>query len=39
MTAEKFRRKLTAILSAEVKDYSRLRGEDKKEGNLKSEAR
>jgi adenylate cyclase len=28
MTAEKFRRKLTAILSADVKGYSRLMGED-----------
>jgi hypothetical protein len=38
MTTEKFKRKLTAILSADVKGYSRLMGEDKKEGNLKSEA-
>ena len=28
MTAEKFKRKLTAILSADVKGYSRLMGED-----------
>jgi len=28
MTAEKFKRKLTAILSADVKSYSRLMGED-----------
>jgi len=30
MTAEKFKRKLTAILSADVKGYSRLTGEDEK---------
>ena len=28
MTAEKFKRKLTAVLSADVKGYSRLMGED-----------
>jgi class 3 adenylate cyclase len=28
MTAEKFKRKLTAILSADVKGYSRLMGTD-----------
>ena len=28
MTAEKFKRKLAAILSADVKGYSRLMGED-----------
>jgi len=28
MTPEKFKRKLTAILSADVKGYSRLRDED-----------
>ncbi len=28
MTPEKFKRKLTAILSADVKGYSRLMGED-----------
>ena len=28
MTAEKFKRKLSAILSADVKGYSRLMGED-----------
>ena len=28
MTAEKFKPKLTAILSADVKGYSRLMGED-----------
>ena len=28
MSAEEFRRKLTAILSADVKGYSRLMGED-----------
>ncbi len=28
MTAEKFKRKLTPILSADVKGYSRLMGED-----------
>ncbi len=31
MTAEKFRRKLTAILSADVKGYSRLMGADEEE--------
>ncbi len=30
MTAEKFKRKLTAILSADVKGYSRLMNEDEK---------
>ena len=30
MTAEKFKRKLTAILSADVKGYSRLMGKYKK---------
>ena len=32
MTPEKFKRKLSAILSADVKGYSRLMGEDE-EGN------
>ncbi|MGD0234037.1 MAG: adenylate/guanylate cyclase domain-containing protein [Syntrophorhabdales bacterium] len=31
MTAERFKRKLTAILNADVKGYSRLMGEDEKE--------
>jgi adenylate cyclase len=35
MTAEKFKRKLTAILSADVKGYSRLMGEDE-EGTLRT---
>ena len=34
MTAEKFKRKLTAILSADVKGYSRLMGEDE-EGTIR----
>ena len=34
MTAEKFKRKLTAILSADVKGYSRLMGADE-EGTLR----
>ena len=35
MTPEKFKRKLTAILSADVKGYSRLMGEDE-EGTLRT---
>ena len=35
MTAEKIKRKLTAILSADVKGYSRLMGEDE-EGTLRT---
>lgn len=35
MTAEKFNRKLTAILSADVMGYSRLMGEDE-EGTLRT---
>ena len=35
MTAEKFKRKLTAILSADVKGYSRLMGEDE-EGTIRT---
>ena len=35
MTAEKFKRKLTAILSADVKGYSRLIGEDE-EGTIRT---
>ena len=35
MTAEKFKRKLTAILSADVKGYSRLMDEDK-EGTIRT---
>ena len=34
MTAEKVKRKLTAILSADVKGYSRLMGEDE-EGTIR----
>ena len=35
MTTEKFKRKLTAILSADVKGYSRLMGEDE-EGTIRT---
>jgi adenylate cyclase len=35
MTAEKFKRKLAAILSADVKGYSRLMGEDE-EGTIRT---
>jgi hypothetical protein len=35
MTPEKFKRKLTAILSADVKGYSRLMGEDE-EGTIRT---
>jgi len=35
MTAEKFKRKLTAILSADVKGYSGLMGEDE-EGTIRT---
>ena len=35
MTPEKFKRKLTAILSADVKGYSRLMGEDE-EGTVRT---
>ena len=35
MTEEKFKRKLVAILSADVKGYSRLMGEDE-EGTLRT---
>jgi len=35
MTAEEFNRKLTAILSADPKGYSRLMGEDK-EGTIRT---
>jgi len=35
MTAEKFKRKLTAILSADVKGYSRLMSEDE-EGTIRT---
>ena len=35
MTPEKFKRKLTAILSADVKGYSRLIGEDE-EGTIRT---
>ena len=35
MTPEKFKRKLTAILSADVKGYSRLTGEDE-EGTIRT---
>ena len=35
MTPEKFKRKLTAILSTDVKGYSRLMGEDE-EGTIRT---
>ena len=35
MTSEKFKRKLAAILSADVKGYSRLMGEDE-EGTIRT---